>query len=518
MRRSLCLAVLALSAILGLAYFAWLGRDQTIDLPPVERLACASYAPFRDHETPFDEGFVVPAARIAEDLAALKPLTNCVRTYSTFMGLEHVPEEARKLGMQVMLGAWIGRDAVQNRREIHRAIMLANAYPETVSLVIVGNEVLLRREQPVEALAAMLREVRENVSVPVTYADVWEFWDRARALIPEVDVVTIHILPYWEDHPIGIDHAVDHVEAIHDAMVPVFDGKPVMIGETGWPSAGRQRQGAEPSRANQARFLRALALRADQHGWDYNVVEAFDQPWKRLSEGTVGGAWGLIGNDRESKPVLGGAVVELPDWKLWLAGSVAIGLFPIAFAFFARRPTDPIGRLILIAGGVAGASALAIYGLHISESTRNWMEAGANAAAFLVTGWTIFLLVLVLAKEQPLAGEKALESRLVQARRLMLALAAIGVAALVFDARYRDFPASFTLGPAIGFLLLSLRGGMLPLGKEDRWLAALVAVGSVIVAISEGFRNDDSLFWAATMLLLSLPVLAARRGPAPPAP
>ena len=39
--------------------------------------------------------------------------------------------------------------------------------------------------------------------MPVTYADVWEFWLRHRELASAVDFVTVHILPYWEDDPIA---------------------------------------------------------------------------------------------------------------------------------------------------------------------------------------------------------------------------------------------------------------------------------------------------------------------------
>jgi glucan 1,3-beta-glucosidase len=243
MNRTVIAVLLGLCVLAGFGRFLWLGREQPIDLPPVASLSCASYAPFRGAETPYDPTFVVSPERVAEDLAALKPLTNCVRTYSTFTGLEVVPAEAAKLGMQVMLGAWIGRDVVQNRRELDRAVDLANAYPDTVRMVIVGNEVLLRREQPEAAIATMLADTKARLpdGVDITYADVWEFWVRAPSLVPLVDVVTLHILPYWEDHPIGIDHAIDHVEAIHDDMVQVFAGKPVLIGETGWPSVGRQR-------------------------------------------------------------------------------------------------------------------------------------------------------------------------------------------------------------------------------------------------------------------------------------
>jgi glucan 1,3-beta-glucosidase len=78
---------------------------------------------------------------------------------------------------------------------LDRALALTEAYPDTIRALIVGNEVLLRREQPPEALAALLREAQARSKVPVTYADVWEFWVKAPELAPLVDIVTVHILP-----------------------------------------------------------------------------------------------------------------------------------------------------------------------------------------------------------------------------------------------------------------------------------------------------------------------------------
>ena len=50
--------------------------------------------------------------------------------------------------------------------------------------------------------------------MPVTYADVWEFWLRYREVAAAVDFITIHILPYWEDIPIPARRAAAHVDAI----------------------------------------------------------------------------------------------------------------------------------------------------------------------------------------------------------------------------------------------------------------------------------------------------------------
>ena len=95
--------------------------------------------------------------------------------------------------------------------------------------------------------------------MPVTYADVWEFWLRYRELASAVDFVTIHILPYWEDDPVAARDAADHVDCDPQARGRQFPGKEIVIGEVGWPSAGRMREGALPSPANQARVHRRRA-------------------------------------------------------------------------------------------------------------------------------------------------------------------------------------------------------------------------------------------------------------------
>ena len=56
---------------------------------------------------------------------------------------------------------------------------------------------------------------------------------------------------------------------------------------------------------------------ADAAGAQYNLIEAFDQPWKRLLEGTVGGAWGFFDADRVQKVFTKGPVTEWPDAPLW---------------------------------------------------------------------------------------------------------------------------------------------------------------------------------------------------------
>ena len=101
-----------------------------------------------------------------------------------------------------MQGLWLSSHADRNKVQIETAIALANRYPDTIRAVVVGNEVLLRGEMTAIDVATTIREVKAQVPVPVTYADVWEFWLRNRDVAAAADFVTIHILPYWEDFPI----------------------------------------------------------------------------------------------------------------------------------------------------------------------------------------------------------------------------------------------------------------------------------------------------------------------------
>src|SRR5262249_26004037 len=189
---------------------------------------------------------------------------------------------------------WLSSHADKNRAGVESAVALAGKYPGTIRAVVVGNEVLLRGEMSPTDLADTIRAVKARASVPVTYADVWEYWLRNPDGAAAVDFIPIHILPYWEDIPIPARDAAAHVGAIRRRLVEAFPGKEVIIGEVGWPSAGRMREGALPSPANQARVIQDVLALAQRENFRVNVIEAFDGPWKRALEGTCGGHRGLV--------------------------------------------------------------------------------------------------------------------------------------------------------------------------------------------------------------------------------
>ncbi|HXQ83818.1 MAG TPA: beta-(1-6) glucans synthase, partial [Xanthobacteraceae bacterium] len=336
------LASFAVTALAIGATWWWLGAP--IELPPSpltagQKLYCASYTPFRGGQSPLVEGTRAEPWQIEEDLALLSKYTGCVRTYSVTDGLDNVLASARQHGLKVLEGIWISNNAEKTRRQIAIGIALAKQYPDVITGVIVGNEVLLRGEISVPDLIAIIREVKAQVSVPVTYADVWEFWLRYPEVQNAVDFVTIHILPYWEDFPIPASHAAAHVGDIRRKVADAMPGKEIVIGEFGWPSAGRMRESARPSRSNQARAVAETLALAQRENFRVNIIEAFDQPWKRSLEGTVGGYWGIF--DRAAgapKFSFSGSVSDHPHWPLQaLAGILLTALTFGGVLIFGRK-------------------------------------------------------------------------------------------------------------------------------------------------------------------------------------
>src|SRR5664279_3574921 len=286
------LACLAVSAAVIAGVWAWLGAPVPMPQSPLaagEKLYCLSYAPFRGGQTPLDLATHISPAQIEDDLSRLAKITDCVRTYSVDFGLDQIAGIAAHHGLKVMQGLWLSSHADLNQVQIETAVALANRYPGTIRAVVVGNEVLLRGEMSAEDLAATLRAVKARVAVPVTYADVWEFWLQNRDVASAADFITIHILPYWEDFPIPARNAAAHVDSIRRRVLAAFPGKEVIIGEVGWPSAGRMREGALPSPVNQARVIQDVLALGKRENFRVNVIEAFDEPCERIADAPGGG-------------------------------------------------------------------------------------------------------------------------------------------------------------------------------------------------------------------------------------
>ncbi|MBL8711060.1 MAG: hypothetical protein JNL25_17835 [Rhodospirillaceae bacterium] len=514
---------LVLAGALVVGFWAFIGRG--IDLPPAPspKLACLSYTPFQGDQTPYDRALVIPPAQIAADLDRLRPVTDCVRIYATDQGIDATVPLAAARGMQVLLGIWIGSEPALYEPQIARAIELAREYPRTVKAIIVGNEVLLRGEQSGERLADLVHRVKAASGLPVTYADVWGFWQKApNALVDAVDFMTIHLLPYWEDDPRPADEAIRHLDHVLDTMTAQFPGKALMVGETGWPSAGRAREDAVPSLVEQARYLRLFMRDVAARGIDYNIIEAFDQPWKRHQEGAVGGYWGVFDTDREAKFDWFGPVSNHPGWPRLAVLSIGIGLAALGLArIVASAPVHPWASAgIALAGGC----------LMVLQGERAMLIAVgpgdvAMELVLLAQSWLVLVLCL---RGDPGLGEASIARALAWlqaprgvpplsalARAFVLVGAATVALALAFDGRYRGFPLATYALPALLFLLSQWRHGTFltprPDAREELFLAMIFIGTALYIPLAEGLNNLQALFWSAILMAFALNLAGAFR-------
>jgi exo-beta-1,3-glucanase (GH17 family) len=346
MRVLMALVAFAVVTALNLVWWWWPNRPVEIAGWTAAPLQSVSFAPYRPGQSPLTRTFPTPD-QIEQDLKRLQGKVLAVRTYSVGENLETVPQRAGKYGLKVWHGAWLNDNDKENLEQINLLIDHANRYPDTIERVIVGNEVLLRKDLTANQLRGYIRQVKSRVKQPVTYADVWEFWLRNPQLADEVDFITVHLLPYWEDEPIGLDRREadgalrieKHIVDIYRKVQARFPGKKIVIGETGWPSDGRMRSDARPGRIEQVRYFSIFRTIAEREHFDYNVVEAFDQYWKARQEGTVGGTWGLLDAQRDDKFQLGQPVTAEPHWRMLFALSTLLSaLVVLAFAAWRRRP------------------------------------------------------------------------------------------------------------------------------------------------------------------------------------
>ncbi|MGA8900793.1 beta-(1-6) glucans synthase [Bradyrhizobium sp.] len=534
-RTPLALLLLSLGSIA--AAWLWLATPISLSRAPIDpnaKLMCVSYAPFRGEQTPLSPTTYVSAEQISADLSQLAKISNCVRTYSIENGLDQVPELAAKAGLKVIQGIWLTSNRQKNAVQIATGIRLAKEYPSTVTALVVGNEVLLRGEMTQSDLAATIRSVKAQVTVPVTYADVWEFWLRYREIYEAVDFITIHILPYWEDFPIRAKYAAAHVSAIRHRMEVAFPGKEILVGETGWPSAGRMRDAALPSRTNQARVVSEILDLAKRENFRVNLIEAYDQPWKRQLEGTVGGYWGLFDSvHRALKYPPGIAISNYPRWKMHMAGGIAFAflVFAVAWLTLRRRPWTP--RLAAwIAVGISATTAGALLGIAVDKMLYESYGLG---------GWLLWGFLLAAGIASPLFGAHALMSgrslptflellgpsdyrdRSWTAVILGLVLAVatvIGAATalgLVFDPRYKDFPFAALTMAVVPFAALSLinrpKAGFRPVAEAV--FAALLVMAAVYAGCNEGSENWQSLWTCGIYVLLAATLWRARAAQIP---
>lgn len=539
-----------LAATTLLSYFFWSLPNMNFGNEPqlTNKIRSVSYSPFRRGQTP--EAGVYPSKfEMESDIVLLSDTVSNIRIYSGSFAMGDIPGLAKKHGLTVWLGAWLDSNHETNQDEIAALIELANRYPQTITRVIVGNENIHRLDITVNQLREYLIQVKDSVEQPVSYADGWEYWLKHSEIVDAVDIITLHILPYWEQDPKPVNKLAKHIESILSKVAKRYPGKPLAIGEIGWPSHGRSRKSAVPGILEQARLIAEVHGLSDKMQLDYNIIEAFDQPWKARTEGTTGAYWGLFTADREQKYVRGIKAGQYPQWRQWFAISTAIAV--VLALFMVLRTEDRTTRRLL---GIAVIVHLQVNLIVLSCLYLSYVQV-SRMSWVLILMQVCFTYLLLTAEPRKLSAQTAnstIRDSLSCIRNLFITSPStqsagvtqlyylftyIGIVmtwGLVLQPRYRDFPTLLFLLPVAGawaaaifrsasltdlwpavIRILSMKQDKassslkqrISMFREEAFAASCLCIGAILVVVREGTENLEATGFALTLVALASPYL-----------
>ncbi|MEO6098109.1 MAG: glycosyl hydrolase family 17 protein [Fibrobacteria bacterium] len=347
-------------------------RDTNVILQDPRAFKCICYSGYRDGQAP---GQSEPTeTQVRQDLVLIKRFAHEIRTYGSAKGSHghRVPKLADELGLNVHLGVWVDAtyDDAANQAAVNDAIALVKEGHKSIKSVVVGNEYMLRVRHPEitptpdikpdkaasEAkLTAWVKQVKAGMpkGVEVTTADTWaEINADGDELLSQLDFITWHLHPWWEDQDIG--NAMTYLESRYNSVterVARFPGKRIVLGETGWPTQAT-RGAAVGNPENQMRFFRDLTVWGFSHNAEFWSFTAFDEKWKD-AEGTVGGHWGLWFSNRQPGAIITGINALYPKY-MWsenpdLASGTRIASPRNALVRTSDagpRPIDALGRAV----------------------------------------------------------------------------------------------------------------------------------------------------------------------------
>ncbi len=362
----------ALGLSVCLFFLGTIFSSPILDLP--RDISCLSYNPTTSNGKLLSPENTVDEVSIRKDLEVISLHTKCIRTYTVLFGAEHIPSVASEFGMEVLLGAWIDEDKKRNEMEVE-AVKGIIAKDKNILKIVVGNEVLFNETVSVKELISYIKEIKKVTKIPVGTGEIHLVWGSEPELAKTVDYIGVHIFPYWDG--LNISHGVAEVVASLGEVQKLYPKKKVYLLETGWPSGGTNRGGSIVGIGEQRLFFKNITSALNEQKLFYNLIEAFDQPWKIYeSEGRTGAHWGLYRADRSDK--FDKKNVGIKTFGLWVG---AISFFMSTGFFLFRR------RLTL------RAHIVAQYLFLILVTSTAW-TIYALSHDYLLSQWIVLFLLL----------------------------------------------------------------------------------------------------------------------------
>eukprot|EP00474_Spongospora_subterranea_P008798 CRZ09256.1 hypothetical protein [Spongospora subterranea] len=254
---------------------------------------------------------------VTADLLMISRITHRVRTYGDSchldMILSAIEKNPKQLGhFRVTAGIPLKDTNDANQGAIKEILQVIREHGSRhIDMISVGNEVILKHLLPVDTLIQLIEEVRRQVGrmffqrIPVTTVDVFKTFDDNPKLVKAVDCVVANLHPYFVDD-ITASQAAEVTFKQLNELQDSSQGKEVIIGETGWPSAGG---GSRTTIDNYNIYMKDFLCKAAQRNVKFFWFEAFDAKWK-TDQSEIEQNWGIFTADRSNKTGL-----DLPPFR-----------------------------------------------------------------------------------------------------------------------------------------------------------------------------------------------------------
>lgn len=281
-----------------------------------------SYSPYRDGEGP-DKDSVTSKEHILQDLKLLADRWHLIRLYGTGAQSQNILEVIRdyQLPIRVMQGAWLSghQTRQQNEEQIDQVIELANAFPEIIVAVNVGNEIFVdwswHKVKDMDEVIAAIRKVRSQIRQPVTVNDDYNFWNKphARKIADEVDFIGLHAYAFWNNKT--LDVALEWTDSIYRDIQQRYPQHKIAYTETGWPTSRVYDDSYEGKLIGKAGEAEQKIFFEQYDAWvnENQVISfyfsSFDEQWKGGFDGEnpmdkAEKHWGVYRSDRTPKLLL----------------------------------------------------------------------------------------------------------------------------------------------------------------------------------------------------------------------
>ncbi|KAI2615310.1 glycoside hydrolase family 17 protein [Hypoxylon sp. NC1633] len=268
---------------------------------------------------------------VTRDVAVLSQLTNTIRLYGTDCNQTEMTIHALKQlkmenDIKIWLGVWQDDNDITNERQLSKMWNILDQYgADPFKGLIVGNEILFRKQMNATELGDVLEKVRSNLTkhswdLPVATSDLGDNWDSQLASISDYIMGNIH--PFFAG--VNAKDAASWTWQFWENKAHGFfkaDTEKNVISEIGWPTKGGTNCGDDkitdcPNGSVAGidelnTLMEGWVCQALANGTNYFWFEMFDEPWK-ISFDTPGkeweDQWGLMDVNRNLKDG-----VKIPD-------------------------------------------------------------------------------------------------------------------------------------------------------------------------------------------------------------